>query len=149
MRQTISKMEDVKENSKSVQNCLPVNCLFSRCCWTEIIYLFILIIYLFVFSFCSNVAVFFCSCCLYLLLSPPAGPIYSLTTVCVFFSVCTLNRSVFLYFLYLFIASGRPLIVLIDHLRSRRCIPFKLPRLDLHVSSASLENIKSFKDVIA
>ena len=67
------------------KNCLPVNCLFSRCCWTEIIYLFILIIYLFVFSFCSNVAVFFCSCCLYLLLSPPAGPLHSLTTVCVFF----------------------------------------------------------------
>lgn len=44
-------------------------------------------------------------------------------------------------FFYLFIASGRPLIVLIDHLRSRRCVPFKLSRLDLHVSSASLENI--------
>ena len=49
------------------KNCLPVNCLFSRCCWTEIIYIFIYIIYLFVFS-------------------------------CVFFSVCTLNRSVFFVF---------------------------------------------------
>ena len=125
--------------------CLPVNCLFSRCCWTEIIYLFILIIYLFVFSFCWNVAVFFCSCCLYLLLSPPvrSAPYTHWPQFVCFFVFVHLYIKLFclLYFLYLFIASGRPLIVLIDHLRSRRCVPFKLSRLDLHVSSTSLENI--------
>ena len=80
------------------KNCLPINCSFSRCCWTEIIYLFIFnIIFMFVFSFCSNVAVFFCSCCCL-----RSGPPHILIDqgLCVFFLFVHLYIKSFCFFVF-------------------------------------------------
>ena len=46
----------------------------------------------------------------------------------------------FLAFSYLLVPPSWPAVILVDHLGSRLCVPFKLPRLNFHISTARLEN---------